>query len=92
MIDAMNCPIADHLCQDVVFCAFYVQFQDDVIKPPRSASEPTGKIDGSHLDRVLRIKGPEATGMTSQLVLKESASIAVLAVEKEILKTFSVVH
>jgi hypothetical protein len=92
MIDATNSPIPDHLLQDIVFCPFNIELQDDVVECPRILEEPTRKVDGSHPGRVRGVEGPKTTVLPSQFVSEESTPIAVVPVQEEVLKPVSVVH
>ena len=92
MIDARNGPISDHLLQDIIFCPFDIEFQDDVVEDARVFAEPSRKVDGSHLDRVHGIECPKATILTSQFVPEESASVAVFPVQEKVLKSLSIVN
>jgi hypothetical protein len=66
-------------------------FQDDVIERARVLPDPSTKVNGSHLERVLGIECPKATVPANQFVCEESAAIAVLPIQEEILKSLSIV-
>ena len=91
VIDAANSPIPDHLLQDIVFCPFNIELQDNV-ECPRVLPEPTRKVGGSHPNRVRGIEGPKTTVLPSQLVSEKGTPIAVVPVQEEVLESVSIVH
>ena len=92
VIDATNSPIPDHLLQDIIFCPFNVELQDDVVEYPRVLPETTRKVDGSHPGRVRGIEGPKATVLPRQFVPEKGTPIAVVAVQEEVLEPVSIMH
>src|SRR3954453_14642331 len=79
--DAAKKPVAQQFFKDGIFCAFDVELKDNVIENAGVLPQPTTEIDRSHLDRIFDVEHPEAAVVSGEFFTKESAAIAVLAVQ-----------